>query len=81
MKILAILIVWGVLALLFWSLVAVNSVAKEPPAPIETKAAKAWIEKRMRYHGLSGVVVLRESDRGLEFERDGRKKCLRTNWN
>ena len=43
------------------------------PSPVEyreTQAERARIEKRIRYHGLNGIVVLRESDRGWEFYRD-----------
>jgi hypothetical protein len=38
----------------------------------ETPAERARIEKRIAYHGLNGVVVLRESPRGWEFQRSGR---------
>jgi len=44
------------------------------PKPIEYKESpqeRKRIETRIAYHGLSGVVVLRESKRGWEFKRDG----------
>ena len=73
MKIAAWIVCSGLfMALYAWVLVAINTTVGEPPSPLETPEAKARIEKRMRYHGLSGVVILRESQRGLEFERDGK---------
>ena len=37
----------------------------------ETPRQREWVEKRIAYHGLNGVVVLRGSARGWEFYRDG----------
>lgn len=37
----------------------------------EATQERARITKKMKYHGLNGVVMLRESPRGWEFERDG----------
>lgn len=52
----------------FW---VVDTVQEQPPILNELPEERARIEKRMKYHGLTGVVVLRESERGWEFERDG----------
>jgi hypothetical protein len=47
---------------------------RAPVKPVEyreTPEQRAWIEKRMRYHGLMGhFTVCRESARGWEFYRD-----------
>lgn len=58
---------------LFWMGVfdVVDTVVHKQPRQVESPEERARIEKRMKYHGLNGVVVLRESARGWEFERDG----------
>ena len=75
MKILAIaVIVWIILAVVAWSMTAINATVGEPPSPPETPEKKKWIESRIAYHGLQkdGVVILYMGEDGeYRFHRDG----------
>ena len=54
-----------------WCTTDIFPLQAKRPEYIETPQQRKLIERRIAYHGLNGVVVLRESNRGWEFSRDG----------
>lgn len=64
-----------ILSLMFAGLVWWVACQLNAPAGVneyrESVENRQDIESRIAYHGLDGVVMLRESPRGWEFSRDG----------
>ena len=68
----ALLFLAAATAILIWVLFFTPDPVQQARAVVEeTPEERAYVEKRIQYHGLNGIIVLRESDRGWEFERQG----------
>lgn len=64
------LLVGAIYVWMLWCTAGPETVKVNQSEYTETPRQREWVERRIAYHGLTGVVVLRGSARGWEFYRD-----------